>query len=300
MNTACVSVLMPCRNGLPYLNAAVQSVLVQPECLELLVADGGSRDGSIELLQSWAARDRRVRIVSRADKGPGNALNRAFRQARGTMIGWLNADDLYPPGSLARAVAALHANQEWLMIFGEGLEFNDNTGKVRRYPTLPASVGLEGLRAHCFICQPTVVFRRSMAVILGPFDEHWQTAFDFDYWLRAFQAFPQRIGYLPCLQGLTRLHSSTITSSQRAAVALEATELLARHFGSADAVRLNGYALELQQEIAPLPKGQSLETHLEAVFAQAEPWLKPEALSELKTRWLACEERSANQSQPSS
>jgi hypothetical protein len=139
-----------------------------------------------------------------------------------------------------------------------------------------------------------------MAVMLGPFDEHWQTAFDFDYWLRAFQAFPQRIGYLPHLQGLTRLHSSTITSSQRAAVALEATELLARHFGSADAVRLNGYALELQQEIAPLPKGQSLETHLEAVFTQAEPWLEPEALSELKTKWLTCEERSANQSQPSS
>jgi glycosyltransferase involved in cell wall biosynthesis len=272
----------------------------QPECLELLIADGGSSDGSIEYLESMAARDRRVRIVSRADNGPANALNQAFQHARGKLIGWLNADDLYPPGALTRAAKALEINPKWLMVYGEGQEFKGQSREVNRYPTLPASVGLEGFRSHCFICQPTVVFRRSMTIMLGPFDGHWRTAFDFDYWLRAFSAFPERIGYLPQLQGLTRLHTSTITSRHRAEVALEATELLARHFGSADAVRLHGYALELQEGIAILPTGQTVQDHLRGLFNQAAPWLDPNALSQLKDRWLACEDKPCNQINPSS
>ncbi len=284
--SACVSVLMPCRNAGPYLQAAVASVLAQPECLELLVADGGSSDGSLQTLEALAAKDSRLRIVSRADTGPADALNQAFRAARGTLIGWLNADDLSPPGALSRAVAALNAHPEWLMVYGEGEEFNDDTGHTQRYPTLPASLGLGGFRSHCFICQPAVVFRRAMGVLLGGFDAQWRTAFDFDYWLRAFAAFPHRIGYLPHLQGRTRLHSATITSQQRAQVALEATKLLARHFGSADAKRLHNYALELQLGIAALPKGQGLAEHLQKIVDQAMPWLAPAALQQLRHTWL--------------
>ena len=99
LTIASVSVLMPCRNAWPYLQAAVQSVLAQPECLELLVADGGSTDGSLEFLEQLADIDSRVHIISRSDKGPSDALNKAFRSARGTLIGWLNADDLYPAGA---------------------------------------------------------------------------------------------------------------------------------------------------------------------------------------------------------
>ena len=284
--SACVSVLMPCRNAGPYLQAAVASVLAQPECLELLVADGGSSDGSLQLLEALAAEDPRLRIVSRADAGPADALNQAFRAARGTLIGWLNADDLSPPGALARAVAALNAHPEWLMVYGEGEEFNDDTGLIQRYLTLPAVVGIGGFRSHCFLCQPAVVFRRAMGLLLGDFDAQWRTAFDFDYWLRAFAAFPHRIGYLPHLQGRTRLHNATITSQQRAPVALEATQLLARHFGSADGTRLHNYALELQLGIAALPDGQSLGAHLQELVDQAAPWLEPAALQQLRGTWL--------------
>ena len=54
----------------------------------MLVADGGSSDGSLEELERWAIKDSRVRIVSRADSGPAHALN-PFKEARGTIIGWL-------------------------------------------------------------------------------------------------------------------------------------------------------------------------------------------------------------------
>lgn len=275
----------------------MQSVLAQPDCLELLVADGGSTDGSLKILEAFAARDRRVRIISRANASPADALNLAFSHARGTLIGWLNADDLYPPGALARAATALQAHPDWLMLYGEGEEFDADTGLSQRYPTLPACAGLDGFRSHCFICQPTVVFRRSMAVLLGPFDQKWCTVFDFDYWLRAFAAFPERIGYLPHLQGRKRLHRASITSRQRAQEALEATKLLARHFGSADVGRLHGYALELQLGIAELPPGQELQAHLSALFDHFAPFLEPEALSKLQHAWLG-EETPTAQPEP--
>jgi hypothetical protein len=281
-----ISVLMPCFNPGAFLHEAVASVLAQPECLELLVADGGSTDGSIELLHNLALKEVRIRIIHGPDHGPADALNKAFAQARGTLTAWVNADDLLPSGALGRAAHALLANPDWLMVYGEGEEFNASTGLRQRYPTLQPKVGLNGFRSHCFICQPSVVFRRTLGVLLGPFDLCWRTAFDFDYWLRAFAAFPERIGYIPYLQGLTRLHPSTITSRQRSRVALEATALLARHFGSAPPTRLHAYALELQLGVALLPAGCSLSRHLEEVFAEAEPWLASADLRQLRRDWL--------------
>ena len=277
---------MPCLNPGLHLQEAVASALVQPECLEVLVADGGSTDGTLEALEQLAAENPRLRIVSRADTGPADALNKAFRAARGTLIGWLKADDLYPFGALTRVAMAFEAHPQWLMVYGEVEEFNKESGLIQRYPTLPASVGLSGFRSQCFLCQPSVVFRRSMGLLLGGVDSHWRTAFGFDYWLRAFAAFPHRIGYIPHLQARTRLHSPTITSQQRAKVALEATELLSRTFGAADATWLHNYALELQLGLAELPPGQSLTEHLEELIEQASPWLAQEALTQLRGSWL--------------
>lgn len=277
---------MPCFNPGPDLQQAVASVLAQPECLELVLADGGSTDGSLAWLQELAFREPRLRLVSEPDLGPADALQKALWRARGTLIGWLNADDLYISGALARAATCLQQHPHWLMVYGEGDEFNPSTGLCQRYPTLPPQVGLDGFRSHCFICQPTVVFRRSLAVLLGGFDRHWRTAFDFDLWLRAFAAFPDRIGYIPHRQARTRLHPATITARQRHLVALEATALLARHFGSAPVRRLHNYALELQLGLASLPTGESRRDHLHRLANTAAPWLDGKELARFRSDWL--------------
>jgi hypothetical protein len=139
-----------------------------------------------------------------------------------------------------------------------------------------------------------------MGVLLGEFDQQWHTAFDFDYWLRAFEAFPHRIGYIPHLQGRTRLHSDTITAKQRAQVALEATQLLARHFGSADAKRLHNYALELQLGLAEVPEGVDFLTHLQQLFESARAYLAPDALAQLQSTWLTGDPPQPPQSEPCS
>lgn len=76
---------MPCRNAGTFLTEAVASILQQSECLELFVADGGSTDGSLEQLEHLSKKDSRLKLVSRSDMGPADALNKAFKAARGTL-----------------------------------------------------------------------------------------------------------------------------------------------------------------------------------------------------------------------
>jgi len=143
------------------------------------------------------------------------------------------------------------------------------------------------------------VFRRSLGLLLGPFDTHWKTSFDFDYWLRAFEAFPHRIGYIPHLQGRTRLHEDTITNTQRSRVALEATELIARHFGSAPATRLHNLGVELQLGLADTKPGQSHTQLLHELADQAAPWLDPKALETFRHNWKLNEDHQSTATDPS-
>jgi glycosyltransferase involved in cell wall biosynthesis len=96
------------------------------------------------------------------------------------------------------------------------------------------------------------------------------------------------------------LHSDTITAKQRALVALEATQLLAGHFGAADAQRLHNYALELQLGIAEKPEGVDLATHLHQLFESARPSLIPDALVQLQRTWLTGDPPKHPQSEPCS
>ena len=241
-----VSVVMPSLNQVAFIGSAIDSIQSQDyPHIELIVADGGSTDGTVELLSARQSDNPRLSWVTGKDSGPAQAVNTALSLIRGTVVGWLNSDDLYAPGAIQRAVTALQANQRWLMVYGQALHVDGSGGALHRYPTLEPSTPLVGFAQGCFICQPTVFTRRTMWKLLGPLDESLRTAFDFDYWLRAFAVFPARIGFVDAVQAYSRLHASCITVRMRRAVALEGMRVLAKHLGSAPKEWLLTYANEL-------------------------------------------------------
>ena len=90
-----ISIVTPVLNGMPYLAACIESVLTQgyPN-IEHVVIDGGSTDGSVELLRSYSARfPSRVRFVSEPDNGPGDGWSKGVRMTRGGVLGCIGADD---------------------------------------------------------------------------------------------------------------------------------------------------------------------------------------------------------------
>ncbi len=229
-----LSVVMPLLNQAAFLEASVRSVMAQPLDLELVVMDGGSSDGSLQMLARLAAEFvGRLRWFSAPDSGPAQALNRAVAQARAPLLGWLPADDLYTAGAAARAVEALQSRPDWDLVYGEG-EHIDVTGRpLGRYPTLLPDTPYERFAEGCFVCQPTLFMRRCCWLEAGGVDESLRAAFDFELWLRLFRRHAGRIGFIDQVQAQSRLHAGGITLRERERVALEGMQVLHRHLGSA-------------------------------------------------------------------
>jgi glycosyltransferase involved in cell wall biosynthesis len=284
---ALMSVVMPSFNQAAFIEESVRSVLRQDyQPLELIVMDGGSTDSTLNRLESLQGEfGCRLRWISERDSGPANAINKAFKLARGEFIGWLNSDDLYTPGAAATAARHLAANPDTLMVYGEGQHIDAQGLPLGRYPTRPPSASIQAFHDGCYICQPTVFLRREVFDAIGYLDESLGTAFDFDFWLRIFRRFPERIAYLDRLQACSRLHGDCITQRQRRQVAVEGVRLLARHVSKPRPHWLLTYRDEACASY-PFNSGPvfDLRRHMAEIIAEVEDCFDSEALT-----WLSAE-----------
>lgn len=239
---------MPSYNASAWVGEAIDSILTQNyPSIELWVIDGGSTDGTVEWLSAAANRDKRLRWRSEPDRGAAEAVNKGLREARGTVIGWLNADDRYAPGAIGRAVERLDGPDEPVLVYGEALQIDEYGKALGPYPTRRPPINSLDFLESCFICQPTAFFRRSLTVTVGLLDESLQTAFDFEYWLRVFRGHHDRIAYLSALQAYSRWHPAALSARLRATVAVEALTILRRHLGRAPLHWALTYLLELNK-----------------------------------------------------
>lgn len=277
---------MPTLNQGGFIESAVRSVLGTGRAdVELVVADGGSSDGTLLLLSALGEEfDGRLRWVSQPDGGPAQAVNRAVSLARAPLIGWLNSDDLYTEGALDRALAHFEASPSDVMAYGEGDHVDESGAFLERYPTLPPSVPIQNFHNGCFICQPTAFFRREAFEAVGGLDTSLRAAFDFDLWLRMFKAYPRRIGYVPQVQALSRLHAGGITLSQRGRVAREGLTVLGRHLGWAPPEWALTWFEELCAQHPFHPKQLSMREQLESLALDCASALGEEGVDELRRR----------------
>ncbi|MCJ7530019.1 MAG: glycosyltransferase, partial [Anaerolineales bacterium] len=133
MNLPLVSIVTPSYNQAQFLETTIRSVLdqVYPN-LEYMVVDGGSTDGSREIIRKYA--DRLAWWVSEHDRGQTDAINKGFTRAHGDILAWLNSDDTYEPEAVAEAVTFLQTHPDVGMVYGDA-NFIDEQGQViGRFP----------------------------------------------------------------------------------------------------------------------------------------------------------------------
>jgi glycosyltransferase involved in cell wall biosynthesis len=153
--------------------------------IEHLVIDGGSTDGTLAILDAAPG----VRYISEPDRGLSDAVNKGIRMAGGEVVGWLNADDVYLPGALARAGAAFAAAPDALWATGGCLILDDHGHEIRRAVTAYKSFFLRrysyGLHlVQNFVACPATFVRRSAFDRVGLLDERFRYSMDYDLWLR--------------------------------------------------------------------------------------------------------------------
>jgi glycosyltransferase involved in cell wall biosynthesis len=232
-----VTIVTPSYNQGRFIRAAIESVLEQDyPRIEYLVIDGGSTDESVPILREYSDR---LRWVSEPDHGQAHAINKGWRQARGSILAYLNSDDLYMPGAVAQAVAALVAHPEAAGVYGEGYHVDEEGRILERYPTEPFDV--DRLRETCFICQPTVFLRRDAIESAGLLDESLRYCMDYDLWIRLARA-GRILTYTPHHLASTRLHADAKTLGQRGPAHAEILKVVRRHFGRVTPSLVYGHA----------------------------------------------------------
>jgi len=176
-----VSIITPSYNQAAYLEQTIQSVLGQgyPN-LEYIIVDGGSTDGSVEIIQKYAGR--LAWWVSEKDNGQAESVNKGFRRATGDFVGWLNSDDLYLPGAIAGAVSALQAHPQVGFVFSDvdSIDAAGNRINIMRF----GDWGLLDLMCFRIISEPGVFMRRSLLEQAGYLDLAYHYLLDHQLWLR--------------------------------------------------------------------------------------------------------------------
>lgn len=233
--SAALSVVTPSLDQADYLRAAVESVLSQGVPVEYIVQDGGSRDGSLEILRGYSGR---LRFASQPDGGQAQAVNAGFRSAHGDVLGWLNSDDLYEPGACAAALRAFEADVDLDLVYGDAEHVDAQGASLGAYPTEDWSAAR--LAESCCVCQPTVFLRRRVLERFGLLDERLRYCMDYEYWLRL--APHVRALRLPRRQARSRLHALAKTVRGRVAAHAEINDMLRRRLGRVPTRWIHNYA----------------------------------------------------------
>ena len=209
-----ISIVTPSLNQAAFLEQTIQSVLEQgyPD-LQYGIVDGGSTDGSIDIIERY--RDRLDFVIIEPDSGQPEAINKGFRKADGQIINWLCSDDTLLPGSLHR-VGEFFASQPdavWMIgravdtdAAGERLQVNAPRGVF----SFPAALFREG---GFNVPQPATFWRRSLLDECGLLNETLQYCQDYELWLRFLEK-----GHQPVLVeselATYRMHPASKSCSQ--------------------------------------------------------------------------------------
>ena len=187
MNPPLISVVTPSFNHAAYLEQTIQSVLSQ-DGVEYWIMDGGSTDGSLEVIRAHAGR--LAGWTSEPDRGQGEAINKGWARATGEVLGWLNSDDWYCPGALGRVAAEFAADPDLLLLAGDCLmtDVSGQTIGLKAARTLDTARML--LTGGDVPGQPAVFIRRSVFQAVGGLRTDLHYTLDFEYWLRIGLRFP--------------------------------------------------------------------------------------------------------------
>ncbi|WGR90779.1 glycosyltransferase (plasmid) [Bradyrhizobium sp. ISRA443] len=179
-----ISVVMVSLNSVVTIGHAVESFLCQTHAdKELIIVDGGSTDGTLQVVESLRAPN--LRVVSEPDRGLYDGMNKGLALFAGDAIGFLNSDNRFSDEVALAAIA--EGLGEVDMVFGH-LDFvldHDRREVSRRWRTAPYRKG--AFRRGWMPAHPTFYCRREVAETVGTFDLSYAIASDYDYMLRAFE-----------------------------------------------------------------------------------------------------------------
>jgi FkbM family methyltransferase len=191
-----ISIITPSYNQAPFIERTILSVLNQnyPD-LEYIVMDGGSTDGTVEILKKYSDR---ILWKSEKDNGQSDAINKGIKIATGDIIAYLNSDDTYGPDALAAIAQFFKKNPTQKWAYGKCRIIDAKDREIRKPITFYKNFLLKKysyakLLSENFISQPATFWKREIHEEIGYFNESEHYCMDYEFWLRIGQKYPAGI-----------------------------------------------------------------------------------------------------------
>ena len=191
-----ISIITPSYNQARFIERTIQSVLSQDYLdLEYIVMDGGSTDGTIEILKKYE--DRMV-WKSEKDNGQSDAINKGLKMATGDIVAYLNSDDTYEPETFKKVADFFQNNHDKKWVTGKCKIIDENDKEIRKPITFYKNLFLKKfsyfkLLSENFISQPATFWKRELVDEIGYLNEEEHFCMDYEYWLRIGQKYPAGI-----------------------------------------------------------------------------------------------------------
>jgi glycosyltransferase involved in cell wall biosynthesis len=222
-----VSIVTPSFNQGAFIGDTIESILAQDYAhIEHIVIDGGSTDDTIGVLQHY---NEKISWTSEPDRGQSDAINKGFLKARGEILTWLCADDVYERNTVSTVVSFFEEHPATSMVYGECLYIDAAGQIIGTYPG--GQFDVTALLPFCFIPQPTAFIRKSVLDRVGFVDAELHFAMDLDLWARI--AANGRVDFIPSVLARYRLHDGTKTVSASGAVEREGIRVRERYLNDA-------------------------------------------------------------------
>lgn len=206
-----VSFIVPSLNQGRFIGQCLNSIAAQGlprETCEVWVIDGGSTDETLEVLENHPLHPQ---WISEPDRGHWDAVNKGIRCSCGEILCWINSDDVYLPGGVKEALAFFEAHPECAILYGEADYIDESGARIGSYQV--EDWDYERLADKCYLCQPAVLFRRSVVEKHGLLSGDYPVALDLEYWMRIGQTtVPQRV---PIKIAASRLWGGTKSSREQ-------------------------------------------------------------------------------------
>ena len=206
--------MIPCLNQGRFLGETINSVLnngLPSDKIQIGIQDGGSTDQSVAVAQSF--RDQLAFIASEFDEGQADAIVKGFNKLPGgpeDIMAWLNADDLYCPGVLAKVLDYFARHPDVDVIYGHRILIDADSQEIGRWFIPPHNRAV--LELNDFVPQETLFWRRKLWDKVGGLDVSLKFAMDWDLLLK-FLAAGANFRRLPCFIGCFRIHPTQKTSA---------------------------------------------------------------------------------------
>lgn len=203
LNPVRISIITPSLNQGSFVQDCIVSVLEQTGAeVEHIVADAGSTDETIEILQRYP----HLLWTSEPDAGMSDGINKGFRRATGDWLMWLNCDDFLLPGALAKVADFVKQNPDLDVVHGDCVFVRADKSVIRRKYDHPLGE-LVLLFAGCYIPSTATFFKRRIIDQSQFLDTSYKVCMDWEYYLRLIRA-GFKFGYLPAALAGFRWHSS--------------------------------------------------------------------------------------------